>query len=317
MAAALGRGLSAEGYVVDHVADGPAGLEAARFGAYDVVVLDIMLPGHVRLLRGPDAPRGGELGPGAHAVRQGRRARRGRRARLRRGRLPHQAVLVRGAARSAAVAAPARHRPAPHGARGRRSQPRPGHAPRPGGRRRRRAVTARVPPARVPAPRRAGGRQQGRAARPGVGVGATTRTSSRSTSGTCGASSAASGSRRSAVWATGSPTDAHAVRADRPARSADDHRRARRGRRAHPRRGDPVRGPRVLVDPHRAVHGPRQRPGGGPAGQLRPHPRPGAGVRGAGRPGAVGRQPGAHRLADRGPADGAGDAGGEGAGVGR
>ncbi|HEY7989685.1 MAG TPA: response regulator, partial [Lapillicoccus sp.] len=45
MAAALGRGLSAEGYVVDHVADGPAGLEAARFGAYDVVVLDIMLPG--------------------------------------------------------------------------------------------------------------------------------------------------------------------------------------------------------------------------------------------------------------------------------
>ena len=45
MAAALGRGLSAEGYVVDHVADGPAGLDAARFGAYDVVVLDIMLPG--------------------------------------------------------------------------------------------------------------------------------------------------------------------------------------------------------------------------------------------------------------------------------
>src|SRR6476646_9141177 len=45
MAAALGRGLSAEGYVVDHGADGPAGLEAARCGAYDVVVLDIMLPG--------------------------------------------------------------------------------------------------------------------------------------------------------------------------------------------------------------------------------------------------------------------------------
>ncbi len=45
MAAALRRGLAAEGYVVDHAADGPAGLEAARFGAYDVVVLDIMLPG--------------------------------------------------------------------------------------------------------------------------------------------------------------------------------------------------------------------------------------------------------------------------------
>jgi two-component system OmpR family response regulator len=45
MAAALVRGLGAEGYVVDHVTDGRAGLEAARFGAYDVVVLDIMLPG--------------------------------------------------------------------------------------------------------------------------------------------------------------------------------------------------------------------------------------------------------------------------------
>src|SRR3954463_4915733 len=44
MAAALVRGLSAEGFVVDHVADGLAGLDAGRFGAYDVVVLDIMLP---------------------------------------------------------------------------------------------------------------------------------------------------------------------------------------------------------------------------------------------------------------------------------
>jgi len=44
MAAALVRGLAAEGFVVDHVADGETGLDAARFGAYDVVVLDIMLP---------------------------------------------------------------------------------------------------------------------------------------------------------------------------------------------------------------------------------------------------------------------------------
>lgn len=44
MAAAIVRGLTAEGYVVDHVGDGRAGLDAARFGAYDVVVLDIMLP---------------------------------------------------------------------------------------------------------------------------------------------------------------------------------------------------------------------------------------------------------------------------------
>ncbi len=44
MAAALVRGLSSEGFVVDHVSDGASGLEAARFGGYDVVVLDIMLP---------------------------------------------------------------------------------------------------------------------------------------------------------------------------------------------------------------------------------------------------------------------------------
>lgn len=44
MAAALVRGLRAEGFVVDHVADGISALDAARFGGYDVVVLDIMLP---------------------------------------------------------------------------------------------------------------------------------------------------------------------------------------------------------------------------------------------------------------------------------
>ena len=44
MAAALAKGLAAEGFVVDTAADGPAGLEAARFGGYDAVVLDIMLP---------------------------------------------------------------------------------------------------------------------------------------------------------------------------------------------------------------------------------------------------------------------------------
>jgi DNA-binding response OmpR family regulator len=41
---ALQRGLAAEGYVVDLVADGPTGLEAARHEGYDAVVLDIMLP---------------------------------------------------------------------------------------------------------------------------------------------------------------------------------------------------------------------------------------------------------------------------------
>ncbi|HET8769028.1 MAG TPA: response regulator transcription factor [Pedococcus sp.] len=45
MAAALAKGLGAEGFVVDVAADGPSGLESARFGEYDAVVLDIMLPG--------------------------------------------------------------------------------------------------------------------------------------------------------------------------------------------------------------------------------------------------------------------------------
>jgi two-component system, OmpR family, response regulator len=44
LAKALERGLAAEGYVVDVAADGLAGLEAARHGEYDAVVLDIMLP---------------------------------------------------------------------------------------------------------------------------------------------------------------------------------------------------------------------------------------------------------------------------------
>jgi two-component system, OmpR family, response regulator len=41
---ALQRGLSAEGYLVDLAIDGIAGLDAARNEAYDVVILDIMLP---------------------------------------------------------------------------------------------------------------------------------------------------------------------------------------------------------------------------------------------------------------------------------
>jgi DNA-binding response OmpR family regulator len=42
---ALARGLAAEGMEVRSVADGHAGLQEASTGAYDAVVLDIMLPG--------------------------------------------------------------------------------------------------------------------------------------------------------------------------------------------------------------------------------------------------------------------------------
>lgn len=45
LAAAVKRGLEAEGFVVDLAYDGVTGLHLAREGAYDSVVLDIMLPG--------------------------------------------------------------------------------------------------------------------------------------------------------------------------------------------------------------------------------------------------------------------------------
>jgi two-component system, OmpR family, response regulator len=45
MAAALRRGLTAEGFLVDVAADGREGLEAARFGEYDAMIVDVMLPG--------------------------------------------------------------------------------------------------------------------------------------------------------------------------------------------------------------------------------------------------------------------------------
>ncbi|NBM17749.1 response regulator transcription factor [Streptomyces sp. GC420] len=45
LALSLAGGLTAEGFAVDVVHDGPAGLHRAGEGVYDLVVLDIMLPG--------------------------------------------------------------------------------------------------------------------------------------------------------------------------------------------------------------------------------------------------------------------------------
>ncbi|MFJ1754106.1 response regulator transcription factor [Kitasatospora sp. NPDC088134] len=45
LARSLGQGLRAEGYAVDVAADGLTGLELARSGHYDLLVLDLMLPG--------------------------------------------------------------------------------------------------------------------------------------------------------------------------------------------------------------------------------------------------------------------------------
>ena len=44
MADVLGKGLREEGYAVDLAYDGESGLELAEINAYDVIVLDIMLP---------------------------------------------------------------------------------------------------------------------------------------------------------------------------------------------------------------------------------------------------------------------------------
>jgi len=59
MLAALRRGLVAEGFAVDVATTGPEGLELARLGEFDAVVLDVMLPGMsgyevVRRLRAED-----------------------------------------------------------------------------------------------------------------------------------------------------------------------------------------------------------------------------------------------------------------------
>ena len=45
LATALQRGLQAEGFAVDIAADGRTGLDQARHGEYDAMILDVMLPG--------------------------------------------------------------------------------------------------------------------------------------------------------------------------------------------------------------------------------------------------------------------------------
>ena len=113
---ALAYMLRKEGFEVAIAADGNAALiEFDRNGA-DIVLLDLMLPGHPRHRGVPHDPADLQR-PGDHGQRQGRRGRQGGRARARRRRLRHQALL------------PARaRRPDP-----RRAAPR--HGARPGARR--------------------------------------------------------------------------------------------------------------------------------------------------------------------------------------
>src|SRR3712207_4595653 len=63
LAAALRRGLVAEGFSVEVAADGPEGLWRMREGAYDLVLLDLMLPGRNGYQVCADLRRAGDTTP--------------------------------------------------------------------------------------------------------------------------------------------------------------------------------------------------------------------------------------------------------------
>ena len=100
VAAAVRRGLEAEGFAVDIALTGTDGLWMATENQYDAIVLDIMLPGMNGYKVCNELREAGNWTPDPDADGQGRRVRPGRGARHRRRRLPHQAVLVRRARRA-------------------------------------------------------------------------------------------------------------------------------------------------------------------------------------------------------------------------
>jgi DNA-binding response OmpR family regulator len=63
IAAALRRGLTAEGFVVEVAGDGLDGFWRAREGSYDLIVLDILLPGRNGYRVCADLRRGGDRTP--------------------------------------------------------------------------------------------------------------------------------------------------------------------------------------------------------------------------------------------------------------
>ena len=87
------RGLTAEGFGSTSRTTATTGSGPRPRHTYDVIVLDIMLPGLNGYEVCAQLRERGDLDADPDAHRQGRRVRRGRRARPRRRRLPHQAVL--------------------------------------------------------------------------------------------------------------------------------------------------------------------------------------------------------------------------------
>lgn len=72
IAAAVARGLEAEGFKVETAFNGYDGLWLAREGAYDLIVLDIMLPARNGFQVCADLRRAGDWNPILMAHRQGR-----------------------------------------------------------------------------------------------------------------------------------------------------------------------------------------------------------------------------------------------------
>ena len=104
--------LEGAGYATLVATDGPSAVEAHRKHRPDLVVLDVMLPGHGRLRGLPGhPPRGGHAGH--HAHRSDRRRRRDRRPGAWRGRLRHEAVQSAGARRPGQGHPPADRRDGP------------------------------------------------------------------------------------------------------------------------------------------------------------------------------------------------------------
>ena len=70
LAEVVRRGLTQDGFVVDVMHNGEDGLWAATENAYDVIVLDIMLPRLERVPGGRSGSGGGSLDAGADAHRR-------------------------------------------------------------------------------------------------------------------------------------------------------------------------------------------------------------------------------------------------------
>ena len=92
------RGLEEQQYIADWVTDGDEALRLVSTVPYDLLILDLRLPGMTGLevLRNLRDRGLTAAGPGAHGA--GQRGVQGRRAACRRRRLRHQAVFVRGTA---------------------------------------------------------------------------------------------------------------------------------------------------------------------------------------------------------------------------